>query len=191
MTLKWRARVTWAACLGAFVAALVALGEATIREHPLYLALVLLPPLVAFLAAWLDFRCPHCGARAVTGHYGYWVVSDTCSHCLHAFGGPHLSDDELAEELTSRTDPALAKQLRTERLEEMDLRSRAPHDPAAAAALEGRLRKRLVGVEAWVEDMRRHFADGRAEAQEVRTAEAALKELDSQLAWCRSLPRSK
>jgi hypothetical protein len=147
-------------------------------------------PIVALLAAQLfAFRCPHCGARAVTGRHGYFLVSDSCAKCLRDFEGPNLSDDELGEKLIAEDNPDLARQMRRERLEEEDLRQRAPMNPQAAVALERILKDRLDGVEGWAREMRRLYALRQADQEDVAYAEASLKELQDKIAWCASLTR--
>ena len=190
MSLKWRARLTWAGCMAAVVVggALV-LGANGTSQAPWVTAVVAVPLLVLIGAQFLAFRCPHCGARAVTGHYGYWVVSDACAQCLRDFEGPNLSNDELGEKLVAEDNPELARQMRRERLEEQDLREKAPTDPRAAVALEKVLKNRLGGVETWAREMRRLHAVGQADKEDVADAEASLKELQDRIAWCASLTR--
>jgi len=108
---------------------------------------------------------------------------------LREYDGPFLSDNELAEKFMAEDNPELAKRWQRERLEEEDLRKRAPDDPQAAATLERILKDRLQGVEAWVRDMRRLHALGQAETGDLATAEASLQKLNEHLAWCRSLTR--
>jgi hypothetical protein len=190
LSLKWRARLTWAICAVTFVGGALVVIKAGLYNSPLAVALVALPFVAATLAALFTFRCPHCGARAVKGQYGYWTVDDTCSQCLRDFEGPHLSYEEFAEQLIAEDNPDLARQLRRQRLEEEDLRKRADHDPRAAVALEHRLMERLPGVQAWVDDMRKDVSAGVAEPRHLAAAEDALKELERTLVWCRSLPRT-
>ena len=171
----------------AFGVVLVAIGLENVDRSLLYFALALVPLGVPILLQLIAFRCPHCGARAVKGIYGYWLVNDTCDECLRAFEGPSVSDDELAEELIAKDNPELARQMRQERLQVEDLRERAPVDPQAAATLERILKKRLDGIEIWVRDMHRYLELGQGERKDVATAEGALKQVQEELAWCKSL----
>src|SRR5881394_405485 len=188
MHLKWRARLTWVVGMAAFVALMLIIKPERFPS-PWYVILAILPLVTLIAAQFLAFRCPHCGARAVRGYYWYWVVSDACSQCLRDFEGPFLSEDEVAEKLLAEDKPDLAKRMRQERLEEEDLRNRAALDPQAAATLERILNERLVGVEGWVRDVHRIAQSGQGDRKDVATAEAALKKVQDELAWCRSLPR--
>ena len=190
MSLKWRARLTCAGCLAATAAVAFGVGPDRLDESPWYVAAAVFVPIVALLAAQLfAFRCPHCGARAVTGRHGYFLVSDACAKCLRDFEGPNLSDDELGEKLIGEDNPELAREMRRERLEIEDLRQRASVNPHAAVALERILKNRLEGVEGWAREMRQLYALKQVDREDVAHAEASLKELQDQLAWCASLTR--
>ena len=188
MSLKWRARLACGGCLAATAGVIFAVGPDSLDQSPWYVAAAVFAPVAALLAAqFFAFRCPHCGARAVTGRHGYFLVSDTCAKCLRDFEGPNLSNDELGENLVAEENLELARQMRRERLEEEDLRQRAPTDAHAAVALEKMLKNRLDGVETWAREMRRLHAGGQADKEDVADAEASLKELQDRIAWCASL----
>ena len=191
MSLKWRARLTWAAGMSVFVAGVFLVGPQRLDHAPWLVALVALPLVIMIAAQLLGFRCPHCGARAVRGQYGYWLVSDECQKCFRDFEGPFLSEDEVAEKLVTEKNPELARQMRRERLEEEDLRRRAPTNPQAATVLERMLEDRLYGVQSWVHEMRRLYDSGQAPRSDLEAAEASLKKLNEDLASCRSLNRGR
>jgi hypothetical protein len=182
MSLKWRARATWAACTTAFVAAVFIIGPDRIDQSGWLGAIVFLPIVIMVGAQLFAFHCPHCGARAVRGRAGYFLVSDECDRCFRDFEGPYLSEDQVAEKLVGERNPELARQMREERLEEEDLRRRAPTDPRAASSLEAMLRKRLNGVELWAREMRRLYDARQMKKKHVEDAEASLKRLKDDLA---------
>ena len=138
-------------------------------------------------AQLFGFHCPHCGARAVRGHWGYFLVSDECDKCFRDFEGPYLSDDQVSEKLVGEKNPDLARQMREERLHEEELRRQMPTDPRAASSLERMLRDRLDGVERWAQEMRRMYEDRQVTRKDVEDAEASLKRLKDELAYCESL----
>ncbi len=187
MPLKWRARLTWAGCMVGLATLVLVIGPHRIDQSPWYAGLVILPLLILVAAQLFAFRCPHCGERAVRGHYGYWVASDTCAKCLRDFEGASLSDDQLAEKLIAEDNPELAQKLRQRRLEEEELRKRAPTDAQAAAILEGMLKERLEGVEAWVRDMQRLYALKQTDKADLVAAEVSLNKLQADLRWCMGL----
>ena len=187
MSLKWRARTTWAACSAGLVAAVFLIGPDRIDRSPWLAAIALLPVVIMVSAQLPGFHCPHCGARAVRGHWGYFLVSDECDKCFRDFEGPYLSEDQVAEKLVGEKNPELARQMREERLQEEDLHRRAPTDPRAASSLERMLRERLDGVERWAQETRRMYEGRQASEKDVEEAEASLKRLKDDLAYCESL----
>jgi hypothetical protein len=186
MTMKWRARWTSIGYLLGVVAIVVAWGEQleqrTLAPRPLALVAALVLALLATM--FLAFRCPHCHARQVRGRWDWWLIGDRCTTCWQLLDGPALPEEELSEEMIRETNPALATELRRDRLAFETLLERAPNDPVAARQLEAELSRRVASMtQALVDIQRMRPTDSRT----LQDFSRSLSQAQAKLAWCRSL----
>ena len=183
MPMKWRARLGMVVVIALALAALAAptLNRPWHISGAVGVLVALAIVGVSNSLSFLVFRCPHCRARQLRS-YGDWLfIGDLCWQCHQPLDGPARSPDLIDEELVAKLDPALAADMRRDRLILGELEASARTDPAAAARLERELSVQVEKLREWVAIVGREALSGEARArQDLARAEA-------QLAQCRSL----
>ncbi len=185
--MKWRIRSVYFAAYAmlALVLAVRPLRISLSRSLPLSPAVALAFGVGLYAAlyalSFAAFRCPHCRARQIRGWWDWAFVSDRCGQCYQSLDGLARPHDLVEEELIAERNPALAAEIRRERLTLEDLRRRARTDPVAAEQLESELSTRVERLSEWVAEVRRI-----APADESR-ARQDLRRAQHELAQCRSL----
>src|SRR5712692_3788044 len=183
MPMKWRARLILIAVMALAVAAVAVPGLN--RSWHLSTAASILVAVGVFGAyyalTFLAFRCPHCRARQLRFRWDWLLMEDRCWRCHQPLDGAARPLDVVEEGLLAEVNPALATEMRRDRLALEQLQVRARTDPAAAARLERELSARVDRLKEWVTVVRRQAPSEEAEARRD------LARAEAHLAQCRSL----
>ena len=183
MLMKWRARLTMLIVIGVALAASASPSFNRSRYIPLAVALLGIVGVPRALSLFF-FRCPHCRARQLRFVYDWLFIGDRCWQCHQALDSPAGPQELIDEEWVAEGNPALAADMRRDRLALEELQARARTDPAAAARLEQELSAQVQKLREWVAIV------GREAPSEVTNARRDLARVEAKLAECRSLPPS-
>ena len=186
MPMKWRARLGLLVVMGL---ALAALANPTLnRPWHISTAVAVLSALgilgVSYGLPFFVFRCPHCRARQIRYRWDWLFIEDRCWQCRQPLDGPALPPDVIEEEAVAEVNPALAADMRRDRLNLEELQTRARTDPAAAARLERELSTQVQRLQEWLAIVDREAPS------EVADARRDLARAEEQLAQCRLLTRT-
>src|SRR6266536_3993278 len=175
--MKWRARLRMLVVMGL---ALAALATPTLnRPWHISTAVAVLLALgilgVSYALPFLVFRCPHCRSRQLRFPCDWLLIGDQCWRCHQPLDGPARPPDLVEEELVAEVNPALAADMRRDRLALEELQVNARTDPAAAARLERELSTRVERLREWVTIVSRQAPSEEADARsDLARAEAQL-----------------
>jgi hypothetical protein len=183
MLMKWRARLTMLVVIGVALAASASPPLNRFRYISLAVALLGIVGVPRALSLFF-FRCPHCRARQLRFLYDWLFIGDRCWRCHQALDSPARPQELIDEEWVAQGNPALAADMRRDRLALEELQARARTDPAAAARLEQELSAQVQKLREWVAIV------GREAPSEVTNARRDLATAEAKLAECRSLPPS-
>jgi len=183
MPMKWRARLAMLVVIGVVLAATT--SPALNRSRYTLVAIAVLGIVgVPRLLSFFFFRCPHCKAGQLRFVYDWLFIGDRCWHCHQALDGSARPQELIDEEWVAERNPALAADMRRDRVALEELEARARTDPAAAARLEQELSGQVQRLREWVAIV------GREASSEVTNARKDLARAEAKLAECRSLPRN-
>jgi len=181
MSMKWRSRSILLAAIALAVAAVAtpALNRSwhVSTANSIMAALGILGAYYAL--TFLAFRCPHCRARQLRFKADWLLMEDHCWRCHQPLDGAARPAHVVEEELLAEVNPALAAEMRRDRLALEDLQLRARADPAAAMQLERELSTRVNRLKEWVSVVRRQAP------HEEAGARRDLAQAEAQLAQCR------
>src|SRR5207249_5476872 len=135
----------------------------------------------SYALSFLVFRCPHCRARQIRFRWDWLLIEDRCWRCHQPLDGPARPPDLVEEELAAEVNPALAADMRRDRLTLEELQVGARTDPAAAVRLERELSARVERLREWVTIVSRQAPSDEADARRD------LARAEAQLAQCRLL----
>jgi hypothetical protein len=185
--MKWRVRSVY---ISVYVALLIVLAappvRASLSRHlPLSTGIAVLAAAglygALYALTFVVFRCPHCRARQIRSWWDWAFVSSRCRQCHQSLDGPARPHDVVEEELIAERNPALAAEMRRDRLALESLRRQASTDARAAQRLEMELSTRVERLSEWVAEVRRISPADEARARED------LRRAQDELALCRSL----